>query len=63
MSDVIMAQKVKNVEEYYNMRETLLSKLAHEFKTPFLSMIGLSEEVENEITNNREINDISKPKI
>ncbi len=52
MTDVTISQKIKVVEATYKMRENILAKIAHEFKTPIMCVVGLSEEILNKIENN-----------
>lgn len=45
MTDITTTKKIQSMDEIYKMKESLLKKIAHEFKTPLMCICSLSESV------------------
>lgn len=45
MSDTSMSKKLEIMDEVCKMKESILSKIAHEFKTPLICIVSLSDEL------------------
>jgi signal transduction histidine kinase len=51
MYDITQNKKIEAADEMIKMKEKVLSKIAHEFKTPLICVIALSEEIQNSLKN------------
>jgi signal transduction histidine kinase len=49
--DITQNKKIEAADEMIKMKEKVLSKIAHEFKTPLICVIALSEEIQNSLKN------------
>lgn len=49
LSDITLSKKVQNLDEIYRMKENLLSKIAHEFKTPLICVTTVAEQINNDM--------------
>jgi signal transduction histidine kinase len=63
MTDVTVSNKIKFVEERVKMKEEILAKIAHEFKTPLLCVASLTEEIQNCENNMRNVSKDLKEKL
>jgi signal transduction histidine kinase len=69
MYDITLNQRIEAIDQTIKLKEKILSKIAHEFKTPLICVISLSEKIKNQLegfTNNqdlrseiKQINDLS----
>jgi signal transduction histidine kinase len=50
MYDITLNQRIETIDKMIKIKEKILSKIAHEFKTPLMCVISLSEKLQNDIT-------------
>jgi signal transduction histidine kinase/CheY-like chemotaxis protein len=52
MYDISSTKKIEKVDQTIYLKEKILSKIAHEFKTPLICVIALAEEIYNYLKEN-----------
>jgi signal transduction histidine kinase len=52
MYDISSTKKIEKVDQTIYLKEKILSKIAHEFKTPLICVIALAEEIYNYLKKN-----------
>jgi signal transduction histidine kinase len=49
MYDITLNQRIEAIDQTIKLKEKILSKIAHEFKTPLICVISLSEKIKNQL--------------
>ncbi len=49
MYDITLMKKIEFADQLIKLKEKILSKIAHEFKTPLICVISLAEEIHNKL--------------
>jgi signal transduction histidine kinase len=49
MYDITLNQRIETIDKMIKIKEKILLKIAHEFKTPLMCVISLSEKLQNDI--------------
>jgi signal transduction histidine kinase len=49
MYDITLNQRIEAIDQTIKLKEKILSKIAHEFKTPLICVISLSEKIQSEL--------------
>jgi signal transduction histidine kinase len=49
MYDITLNQKIETIDQTIKIKEKILSKIAHEFKTPLICVISLTEKLKTEV--------------
>ena len=53
MNDITLSKKINLIDESFRLKEKILSKIAHEFKTPLISVISLSSQIQDSFEKNK----------
>jgi signal transduction histidine kinase/CheY-like chemotaxis protein len=49
MYDITLSQRIETIDQTIKIKEKILSKIAHEFKTPLICVVSLSEKLQSDI--------------